>query len=349
MALLGMARGGASCSTTSCFATLAPLAPFALKKASHPPQSPRARHYSYMPKFLLDRMPRLDGQVAIVTGANSGVGYYTALGLAERGAHVVMACRNLDKAASAKTQIATEVAGAQLEVMEIDTASQASVRGFAEAYQQRHERLDLLVNNAGIMATPQAYTEDGFEGQLATNYLGHFALTGLLLPQIEASPAARVVTLSSIAHKNARIHFEDLHFRRKYDAWKAYGQTKLACLVFAYELERRLRAERSDAISVAAHPGVSNTNLGNHLPAYFKALQVVFKLVGHSPERAAEPSLMAAAHPGVKGGDYLGPTGFQEMSGDPWMVNGTSRSRDPEIGQRLWATSEAETGVRYLS
>ena len=294
-------------------------------------------------------MPRLDGHTAVVTGANSGVGYYTALGLVDRGAHVVMACRNLEKAASAKTRIETEVAGASLEVIELDLASQASVKGFAKAYQDEYERLDLLVNNAGIMATPPAYTEDGFERQLATNYLGHFTLTGLLLPQIESAPAARVVTLGSIAHRNARIHFEDLHFRRKYDPWKAYGQTKLACLIFAYELERRLRAERSNAISLAAHPGVSATNLGHHLPVYFQALTPLFRLLGHAPDRAAQPSLMAATHPNVRGGDYLGPTGFGEMSGDPWTVTGTGMSRDPSIGQRLWSVSEAETGTRYLS
>ena len=302
-----------------------------------------------MPSFLLHKMPRLDGHTAVVTGANSGVGYHTALGLADRGAHVVMACRNLDKAASAKTRIEAEVAGASLEIMEIDTASQASVRGFAKAYQDKYERLDLLVNNAGIMATPQAYTEDGFERQLATNYLGHFTLTGLLLPQLEAAPAARVITLSSIAHENARIHFEDLHFRRKYDAWKAYGQTKLACLIFAYELERRLRAERSNAISLAAHPGVSATNLGNHLPAYFQALTPLFRVLGHAPDRAAQPSLMAATHPNVRGGDYLGPTGLRQMSGDPWMVPSTALSKDPEVGERLWEVSEGEVGMAYLS
>lgn len=302
-----------------------------------------------MPRFLLHKMPRLDGHTAVVTGANSGVGFHTASGLADRGVHVVMACRNMDKAASAKTRIESEVAGASLEVMEIDTASQASVRGFAEAYKGKHDRLDLLINNAGIMATPQDYTEDGFERQLATNYLGHFTLTGLLLDVIEAAPAARVITLSSIAHENARIHFEDLHFRRKYDAWEAYGQTKLACLVFAYELERRFRAERSDAMSLSSHPGVSDTNLSNHLPTYFQAIRPLFKVMGHSPDKAAEPSLMAATHPNVEGGVYIGPTGVKQMSGDPWMVPSTGMSRDPEIGERLWEVSEAETGVRYLS
>ena len=302
-----------------------------------------------MPKFLLSKMPRLDGHTAVVTGANSGVGFYTALGLADRGVHVVMACRNMDKAASAKTRIESEVAGASLEVMEIDTASQASVKGFAEAYQKKYDKLDLLINNAGIMATPQDYTEDGFERQLATNYLGHFTLTGLLLDQLEEAPAARVVTLSSIAHRNARIHFEDLHMRRRYKPWEAYGQTKLACLVFAYELERRFRAGFSNAISLAAHPGVSNTNLGNHLPLYFQALQPVFKVVGNTPEQAAQPSLMAATHPNMKGGEYIGPTKFGEASGDPWMVTSTRMSKDPGIGERLWEVSEAETGVAYLS
>lgn len=302
-----------------------------------------------MPKFLLQKMPSQDGKIAVVTGANSGVGFHTALGLAERGAHVILACRNLGKAASAKTRIASEVAGASLEVMEIDTASQASVRGFAEAYKRKYDRLDLLVNNAGIMATPRDYTADGFERQLATNYLGHFTLTGLLLDAIEAAPAARVVTLASIAHRNARIHFEDLHFRRKYSAWAAYGQTKLACLIFAYELERRLRERGSGAISIAAHPGVSNTNLGNHLPWYYAPLALVFGVVGNSPQQAAEPSLMAAVHPNLKGGEYIGPTKFGEASGDPWMVSSTAMSKDPQIGARLWKATEAETGVAYLS
>ncbi len=298
-----------------------------------------------MPKFIIEKMPRQDGKIAIVTGANSGVGYHTTVGLAERGAHVVMACRNLEKAAVAKTKIASAVPGASLEIIELDTSRLASVRVFAKAFQDKHQRLDLLINNAGIMATPQEYTEDGFEKQLATNYLGHFLLTSLLMPQLEAAPAARVVTLSSIAHKRARINFDDLQSRQKYDRWEAYGQTKLACLMFAYELDRRLKARGSSVISLASHPGVSNTNLGSGLPWYYKPIMPLFSVMGHSPAKAAEPSLMAALHPNMRGGEYIGPTGTREMAGNPWMVQSAPAARDEVGAARLWAVTAEEVGV----
>ncbi len=298
-----------------------------------------------MPKFIIEKMPHQDGKIAIVTGANSGVGYHTTVGLAERGAHVVMACRNMEKAAVAKTKIESAVPNASLEIIELDTSKLTSVRVFAKAFQVKHQKLDLLINNAGIMATPQAYTEDGFENQLATNYIGHFLLTSLLMPELEAAPAARVVTLSSIAHKRARIHFDDLQFKQKYARWEAYGQTKLACLMFAYELDRRLKARGSSVISLASHPGVSNTNLGAGLPWYYAPLMPMFAVMGHAPDKAAEPSLMAALHPNMKGGEYIGPTGTREMSGNPWMVQSTPQSKDEAKAGRLWAWTAAETGV----
>ncbi len=300
-----------------------------------------------MPAFNLDKMPRQDGKVAVVTGANSGIGLYTARGLAERGVHVVMACRNQEKAAAAKTQLEEQVPGGSFDVMKIDTSSLASVQTFAEEFSRKHDALDYLLNNAGVMATEQRYTDDGLELQFETNFLGHFALTGHLLDRLEAADSARVITLSSIAHRRGKIDFDDLQSRRKYNKWGAYGQSKLACLIFAYELDRRLREAGSSVISIAAHPGVSTTNLTHNLPWYVGLVAPLFAIMGQSAEKGAEPSLMAALHPNVRGGQYLGPGGGQEYKGDPEAVPSTAASRDREAAARLWTVSEELAGVHY--
>ncbi|OAQ41830.1 short-chain dehydrogenase [Pedobacter psychrophilus] len=289
-------------------------------------------------------------KIAIVTGANSGLGFETTKGLAKNGFTVIMACRDLDKAHKAYTEIKKEVSDADLKIIQIDTSSLKSVKAFADEFLKHYQKLDLLINNAGIMVPPYSLTEDGFESQFGTNYLGHFLLTGLLMPALENSEKARVVTLSSIAHKRGKIDFEDLQFKkRNYKKWEAYGQSKLACLMFAYELDRRLKAKGSKIISVASHPGVSLTNLWNHMPWGFSLLSPIFDLfISQSAENGAKPTLMASLDKSVSGGEYFGPTGFNEMKGDPGKVDSTPLSKNKEIAKKLWSVSEELTGINYL-
>jgi len=222
------------------------------------------------------------------------------------------------------------------------------VRKFAAAYKRRHDKLDLLVNNAGIMMPPYSLSEDGFESQLAANYLGHFALTGRLLPLIASTPNSRIVSLSSLAHKWSGIRFEDLHFKRRYNKPLAYGQSKLACLMFAYELQRRLKRAGHPTLSVAAHPGVSSTNLFQHLPRIVNVFAPLTALAFQSAQGGAQPTLYAALGDDIQGGDYCGPQSMGEMRGDPVKVASDRRSRDKAVAARLWAVSEELTGVRLL-
>lgn len=302
-----------------------------------------------MSNFSIANYPEQEGKVAVVTGANSGIGFYTAKGLAEKGVHVVMACRNMDKAASAKTQLEQEVKGGTFEIIQLDTSKLESVKAFANEFLRKHTTLHYLINNAGIMAVPEAQTVDGFEMQLGTNYFGHFALTGQLLPALEKAPLARVVSLSSIAHRQGEIHFDNLQLTNTYDPMKAYGQSKLADLIFAYELDRRIKKKGSSVISIGAHPGVSNTNLGNSLPWPMKLMMPLFSILGHAPRKAAYPSLMAALDPSLLGGEYIGPTGFYEFRGDPGKVKSTKASRNEADAKKLWSVSEELTGIHFLS
>jgi NAD(P)-dependent dehydrogenase (short-subunit alcohol dehydrogenase family) len=298
--------------------------------------------------FDITKVPSQKGRIAIVTGANAGLGYETALALGKLNAKVIMACRNVAKAQSAKQAILAKVPQADLEVMELDLSSLKSVRAFAAAYLAKYDRLDLLINNAGIMVPPFSKTEDGFESQMGANYFGHFLLTGLLLPTLNKTPHARVVALSSKAHESGKIDFDNLHAEKSYSRMGAYSQSKLACLMFAYELERRLQAAGYKTLSVAAHPGVSNTELGKHIPrvAYF-LLMPIFALMIHSPENATLPQLMAALDPDVKGGEYFGPTGFSEMKGKPGKVGSRPQSHDLAVAKKLWEVSEKLTGFTY--
>jgi NAD(P)-dependent dehydrogenase (short-subunit alcohol dehydrogenase family) len=296
----------------------------------------------------LERAPTQKGRLAIVTGANIGLGYETALGLAAKGCSVVLACRNIDKAEAAKASILAQHSKSTVDCMALDLASLASVRKFAVVYKRRHARLDLLINNAGIMMPPFALSEDGFESQLAANYLGHFALTGLLLPLMIKTPRSRIVSLSSLAHRWGDIRFEDLHFERRYDKRLAYGQSKLACLMFAYELQRRLRRAGHTTLSVAAHPGVSSTNLFQHLPKIVGLFAPLTPLVFQSAKGGAQPTLYAALGDDIQGGDYCGPRSLGEMRGDPIKVSSSRRSRDEAVAARLWTVSEELTGVRFL-
>ena len=296
--------------------------------------------------WTIEQVGQQDGRTAIITGANIGLGLNTALQLAAKGCTVVLACRNLDKAATARQEILQQFPQARVECRQLDLSSLQSVREFAADFTAKHQRLDLLINNAGIMMPPYSLSEDGFESQLAANYLGHFALTGLLLPLLEKTPGSRVVSLSSLAHNWSGMHFDDLQFSRGYNKRKAYGQSKFACLVFAYELDRRLQKSGSKVLSVAAHPGVSATNLAQHFP---KILSMFMPLFGQSAADGALPTLYAALGSDIQGGDYCGPGSFQQMRGAPVKVGSNRASRSTETAARLWAVSEDLTGVSYLS
>lgn len=300
--------------------------------------------------FNLQTIPSQKGKIAIATGSNTGIGYETALGLAQTGMKVIMACRNLDKAEQAKQQILTQVPEAELEVMALDLSQLSSVRVFADTYRQRFSRLDLLINNAGIMVPPYQKTEDGFESQMGVNYLGHFLLTALLLDLMPDTAEARVVSLSSNAHKFGRIDFDDLQSEQNYSRMGAYAQSKLACLMFANELNRKLVAAGRKMLSVGAHPGGSETELSRHMSnAEITLLKLTgLALITHSPAEAAQPTLYAALAPDVSGGEYFGPRGFLEMSGKPGKVAQSKLAQNPEIAQKLWQVSRALTDAPYF-
>lgn len=308
-----------------------------------------------MTNWTLDDIPDLRGKFAVVTGANSGLGLHTASALAAKGARVVLACRDAAKADAAMQQIRAQVPAAQLEFLPLDLADLASVRRFADTLLQRETRLDLLCNNAGVMALPQRKTRDGFEMQVGTNHLGHFALTGLLLPLLQQTPGARVVTVSSLAHHLGRIRLDDLNWERGYSKWPAYGQSKLANLMFALELGRRLQKTASGTISVAAHPGYAATNLQFAGPAMENsALGKLGMKLGNAvfsqPAAAgAWPSLRAATAADVRSGEFYGPRGFQQLQGPPARCKTSRRAQDEAVAAQLWALSERLTGVSYLS
>lgn len=294
--------------------------------------------------------PAQDGRIIIVTGANTGLGFETALTLAKTNAKVILACRNLNKADEAKSRIEKEVPAAKLEVMQIDLSSLQSVRGFAREYQSKHDRLDVLINNAGVMTPPYTKTEDGFELQFGANYLGHFLLTGLLLDTILKTSESRVVTLSSLVHKNGKINFDDLQSEKKYSASGAYAQSKLACLLFTYELQRRLdKMGHHQTISVGAHPGIATTELSRHMPKvlYTVLRYTIAPFLTHSPAAGAKPTVLAAIGE-AKGGDYFGPTGFQEYKGPAGLATSTDMAKDELLARRLWDISQKLVGYEYL-
>lgn len=287
-------------------------------------------------------IPDQHGRVAIVTGANTGLGFETARMLAEHGAQVVMAVRDVEKGKQAAARIDGDVT-----VQVLDLASLESIRSAAADLRASHPRIDLLINNAGVMYTPKQTTADGFEMQFGTNHLGHFAFTGLLLDQLLPVPGSRVVTVSSLGHRiRADIHFDDLQWERSYSRVAAYGQAKLANLMFTYELQRRL-ASHGTTIAVAAHPGGSNTELGRNSPGPIRvAFDWLAPLVGQAPAMGALPTLRAATDPAVIGGQYYGPSGLGEARGYPKLVTSSPASYDLQTQQRLWTVSEELTGVR---
>jgi NAD(P)-dependent dehydrogenase (short-subunit alcohol dehydrogenase family) len=297
----------------------------------------------------VEQIPDQGGRTAVVTGANSGLGLSTARELARAGARVVLACRNLAKGEAARREIEAAAPGAPLELEELDLSSLDSVRGFVERFRGAHDGLDLLINNAGVMAPPRSETADGFELQFGTNHLGHFALTGLLIGSMEGREDTRVVTLSSTAHRTGRISFDNLGGERHYFRWRAYGQSKLANLLFALELERRLRAAGSNVTSMAAHPGYAATNLQFAAPPLVDRLfmRVGNAVIAQSEEMGALPTLYAATEPGLAGGTYVGPDGIAEQRGHPKPVSPNRAARDEDVARRLWEVSEEMTGVRF--
>src|SRR5215211_517452 len=300
-------------------------------------------------KWTADQIPDQSGRTAVVTGANSGLGLVIARELARAGAHVVLACRNMAKGATAKSEIEGSLANPEVELQELDLGSLESVRSFADGFRAGHEGLDLLVNNAGVMAAPRSETADGFELHLGTNHLGHFALTGLLIGSMEGRDDARVVTLSSGAHRTGRIAFDNLDGRHRYFRWRAYGQSKLANLLFMMELDRRLRGTGSTVRSVAAHPGYAATNLQSAAPPKFDRIVMVVsnRVIAQSAEMGALPPLYAATYPGLEGGAYIGPDGIAEQRGYPKRVGMSAAARNEAVARRLWEVSEELTGVRF--
>jgi NAD(P)-dependent dehydrogenase (short-subunit alcohol dehydrogenase family) len=303
-------------------------------------------------KWTAQQIPTQTGKTALVTGANSGIGYQAALGLARHGAKVLLGCRNAAKGQAALERLRREAPGAASEVAELDMASLASIALFAAKFAARGVPLDLLINNAGVMALPKReLTVDGFERQFGTNHLGHFALTGLLIPQLLAAHAPRVVTVASLAHRNGKIDFDNLQSERGYKPLGAYGESKLANILFAKELDRRARAAHSKLISLAVHPGISMTNIMVNGPGTKNLTAIVLRILApimiQPDDAGALPTLYAATSPDAKGGEYIGPDGFQEFKGSPVVVRPRPQALDEATGQRLWTVSEELTRVVY--
>jgi NAD(P)-dependent dehydrogenase (short-subunit alcohol dehydrogenase family) len=297
-------------------------------------------------RWTSDDVPGQRGRLAVVTGANTGLGFETARVLAARGASVVLAVRDTDKGKAAAARIAGTAPGANVTVQPLDLASLDSIRAAAGELRARHPRIDLLINNAGVMFPPRQTTRDGFELQLGTNHLGHFALTGLLLEQMLPVPGSRVVTVSSTAHRiRARINFDDLQAERSYSRVAAYSQSKLANLMFTYELQRRLSSAATTTIAVAAHPGLAATELTRHTPAI--AAFFYARVISQNPAMGALPTLRAATDPGVLGGQYYGPGRLLGTRGYPKLAASSRQSRDTAIQRRLWTVSEELTGVTF--
>jgi NAD(P)-dependent dehydrogenase (short-subunit alcohol dehydrogenase family) len=296
-------------------------------------------------------IPDQHGRVALVTGANSGIGLEAARALAQRGASVVIACRNVAKAEAARETVASSRPGIDVAVLELDLADLASVRRAATAFAAEHGRLDLLINNAGVMAVPKRTTVDGFESQIGTNHLGHVLLTSLLLGSLLATEASRVVTVSSNAHRMGRIDLDDLQSTRRYSPWEAYGQSKLANLLFTFELQRRLAAAGTRTIAVAAHPGWARSNLTHDLAGIqqqlFRLAKPLADLTAQSPAMGALPTLRAAVDPSAQGGDYFGPDGVMEWRGYPHRVGTSAKARDLVTAGRLWDASNGLTGATW--
>jgi NAD(P)-dependent dehydrogenase (short-subunit alcohol dehydrogenase family) len=290
-----------------------------------------------------DDIPDLSGKTILITGANSGLGLETSRLLAGHGARVVMACRNQQKGEAAMADIRNDIPDTDLELMQLDLADLASVSGFVDAFKRRFARLDVLINNAGLMAPPFSQTVDGFELQFGTNHLGHFALTAPLLETLSASDDPRIVVVSSVAHRMGNIYFDNLHGEKGYKRWKFYGQSKLANLIFALELDRRLRAAGSRIKVMAVHPGYSATHLQDTVPGG----RIFNAMLAQSQVQGSYPSVFAATSPQAKSGDYYGPNGFKEMRGMPAPASMRKLARNTGVAKRLWRASEELTLTEY--
>jgi NAD(P)-dependent dehydrogenase (short-subunit alcohol dehydrogenase family) len=303
--------------------------------------------------WTTDNIPDLSGKNIVITGANSGIGFETTREIARKGGQVILASRNPIKAERAIQNIREGNPGAKLKFIELNLASLDSIKAFARQFNSTYDRLDILLNNAGIMLVPFGTTADGFERTIGTNHLGHFALTGLLLDKLSATPGARVVNVASNAHYAGEMDFTNLLFEngQGYSPMKAYGRSKLANLLFTYELQRRFVSSKLDVIALAAHPGIAATELANHL--FFNLIswliQPAMKLIFQSPAMGALPSLRAAVDPDARGGQYYGPNGAGERSGYPVLVDSNEASKNEKDARRLWEISEELTGVRYLN
>ncbi len=302
-------------------------------------------------KWTANDIPDQTGRVAIVTGANIGLGYESALALARKGAQVVIASRDETKGQNAVSKLKQQVAGAKVEFIKLDLANLTSVRGFVHEFKTGYGRLDILMNNAGVMAIPRRETADGFEMQLGTNHLGHFALTGLLLDWLLKTPASRVVNTTSGAHVYGRFHFDDPQLQQNYGRWKAYGQSKFANVLFTFELQRRLAAAGQNTLSLTAHPGYAHTNLqATSATAVNSRLEQAFytilgPVMSQSAAMGALPQLYAATAPEAKGAEFYGPRFY--LRGYPVLANATAKAYDEETASRLWKLSEELTGVHY--
>ncbi len=305
------------------------------------------------PRWTTDDIPDLDGRVIVVTGANSGLGLATTRALVDHGAHVVMGCRSMDKAKRAAESIASEGGRGRAEPWSLDLASLASIQEFAERFESEHDALHALCNNAGVMALPYTKTADGFEIQLGTNHLGHYALTGRLLPLLLATDDSRVVTVSSLMHRVGRMRWDDLQSERNYRKWAAYGQSKLANLLFTFELQRRLEAVKARTSSLASHPGYASTNLqaagARQMGSTWRErlMNAGNRVMAQSAQMGALPSLYALTSDDARGGDYIGPDGPMQMWGHPTTVVATAMARDSELAARLWGVSQSLTGVSF--
>lgn len=293
-------------------------------------------------------------KTAVVTGANVGIGFQTALALAKSGIHVVLACRNQGRALGAMSQIVLQVPQASVEYAILDLSSLGSVKDFASRVKQKFEKIDLLVNNAAVMALPErTLSTEGYEMQFATNHLGHFALTIELMPLLLKSSAARVVTVSSIAHRYGKLDFADLQAEKSYEGWTAYGTSKLANLLFSFELARRASAAALPLMSVACHPGVSQTNILASGPQMGRKVlrtyisEIFARYFAQSAEQGALPVIHACMDEEVKNGDYYGPDGFMELSGMPKRVDAKPLARDEDLARKLWSVSESLTGTCF--
>ena len=300
--------------------------------------------------WTVENIPDLSGKIIVVTGGNSGLGFESVKAFASKGAEVVLASRSMEKGEVAREEILKTVPSGKILVMQLDLGDLDSIKNFVSAFKHNYKKLNVLLNNAGIMTTPYFTTKDGFEGQLGTNHLGHFALTGLLVDLLLKTEGARIVNVSSGAHKRGEMDFHNLMFEngQDYSPMKAYGRSKLSNLLFTYELQRKLEAAKRDTIATAAHPGIAMTNLARHLEGkfLFKIMSPLFKMMAQDQAMGALPQIRASVDPEVKGSEYYGPDGKREFKGYPVVVPSNEASHNTGDAAKLWEESEKLTGVK---